>query len=133
MTDVDKTSQVFVLKYGANLRLHFNRFSLFYNKQSMITILVEVVVPKHCICNTQWEEAEQSVICLLFFSMTHSKVMQEASLLELFHINKHIPSYLLSAKSQAPHHIRELSSNGEVRALFLCTRPQETQNSTQAS
>lgn len=65
--------------------------------------------------------------------MTHSKVMQEASLPELFHINKHILSHLLSAESQAAHHIRELSFNGEVRALFLCTRPQETQNSTQAS
>lgn len=99
----------------------------------MISILVKLVVSKHCTCNAQWEEAEQSLICLLLFSMTHSKVMQEASLLELFHINKHIPSYLLSAESQAAHHIRELSSNGEVRALFLCTRPQETQNSTQAS
>ena len=99
----------------------------------MITILVKLVVSKHCTCNAQWEEAEQSFIYLLLFSMTHSKVMQEASLLELFHINKHIPSYLLSTESQAAHHIREASSNAEVRALFLCTRPQETQNSTQAS
>lgn len=98
----------------------------------MITILVKLVVSKHCTCNAQWEEAEQSLICLLLFSITHSKVMQEASLLELFHINKHIPSYLLSAESQAAH-IRDMSSNGEGRALFLCTRPQETQNSTQAS
>lgn len=59
--------------------------------------------------------------------------MQGASLLELFHINKHIPSYLLSAESQAVHQIRELSSNGGVRALFLCTHLRETQNSTRAS
>lgn len=99
----------------------------------MITILVKLVVSKHQTCNAHWEEAEQSLICLRLSCTTHSKVMQEASLLERFHINKHIPSYLLSAESQGAHHIREPSSNGEVRALFLCTRPQETQNSTQAS
>lgn len=79
----------------------FNRFKFhnFFNKQGIISILVKLVVSKHFICNAQWEEVEQSLICLLLFSMTHSKVMQGASLLELFHINKHIPSYLLSAKS----------------------------------
>lgn len=64
----------------------------------MINILVKLVVSKDCACNTQWEETEQSLICRLLFSVTHSKVMQGASLLELFHINKHIPSYLLSAE-----------------------------------
>lgn len=78
-------------------------------------------------------EAEQSPICLLSLSETHSKVMHEASLPELFHINKHIPSHLLWAESQAARHVRERSSNGEVRASILCTRPQETQNSTKAS
>lgn len=76
---------------------------------------------------------QNKVICLLLPSVTHSKVIQGAALLELLRINKHIPSYLLRAESQAAHHIRELSSNGEVRGLFLCSRPQETQNSTQAS
>lgn len=65
----------------------------------MINILVKLVVSKQTPCKAQWEEAEQSLICLLLFSMTHSNVMQGASLLELFHINKHIPSYLLSAES----------------------------------
>jgi len=99
----------------------------------MITLLVKLDVWEHCTCNAQWEEAEQSLICLVFFPKTHSKLMQEASLLQRFHINKHIPSYLLWAESQAAPHIRELSSTGEEGALFLCTRPQETQNSTQAS
>lgn len=73
------------------------------------------------------------VICLFHSFITHSKVIQGAALLECFHNNKHIPSHLLWAESMAALHIRDLSSNGEVRALFLCTRPQETQNSTQAS
>lgn len=107
------------------------KFTWFSNKQSMINILVTLVASKRAPCDAHREEAEQSLICLLLFSMTHSKVMQGASLLELFHINKHIPSYLLSAESQAAHHIRELSSNGGVRALFLCTHLQETENSTQ--
>lgn len=64
----------------------------------MINILVKLVASKRRACNTQWKGAQQSLICLLLFSMTHSKVMQEASLLKLFHINKHIPSYLLSAE-----------------------------------
>ena len=81
---------------------------------SIINILVKLVVSKDCACNTQWEATEQSLICRLLFSVTRSKVMQGASLLELFHINKHILSYLLSAERSAVHHITELSSNGGV-------------------
>lgn len=65
--------------------------------------------------------------------LLYDSLKGNASLLELFHINKHIPSYLLSAESEAAHHIRELSSNGGVSTLFLCTHLQEAQNSTQAS
>lgn len=76
---------------------------------------------------------QNKVICLLLSSVTHSKVIQGAALPERLRINKHIPSYLFRAGSHAAHHIRELSSNGEVRGSFLCSHPQETQNSTQPS
>lgn len=131
--DADKTSaDLLLLDSMLTFCCISNRFKFtwFSNKQSMINILVTLVASKHTPCNAHWEEAEQRLICLLLFSVTHSKVMQGASLLELFHINKHIPAYLLSAESQAAHHIREPSSNGGVRALFLCTHLQETQNST---
>lgn len=76
---------------------------------------------------------QNKVICLLLSSVTHSKVIQGAALPERLRINKHIPSYLFRAGSHAAHHIRELSSNGEVRGSFLCSHPQETQNSDQPS
>lgn len=68
----------------------------------MISALVKLVASKgRAERNAWWEEAEQSFCLASSSSVTHSKLMRGAGLPARFHINKHIPSYLLSAESAA--------------------------------
>lgn len=89
----------------------------------MISALVKLVASKgRAARNAWWEEAEQSFCLAASSSVTHSKLMRGAGLPARFHINKHIPSYLLSAESA----VRRITSQSRLlmaglSVLFLCT------------
>lgn len=89
----------------------------------MISALVKLVASKgRAERNAWWEEAEQSFCLASSSSVTHSKLMRGAGLPARFHINKHIPSYLLSAESA----VQRITSESRLlmaglSVLFLCT------------
>lgn len=84
----------------------------------MISALVKLVASKgRAARNAWWEEAEQSFCLASSSSVTHSKLMRGAGLPARFHINKHIPSYLLSAEGAVR---RITSENRLLMAGFLC-------------
>lgn len=89
----------------------------------MISALVKLVASKgRAAPNAWWEEAEQSFCLAASSCVTHSKLMRGAGLPARFHINKHIPSYLLSAESA----VRRITSQSRLlmaglSVLFLCT------------
>lgn len=85
----------------------------------MISALVKLVASKgRTARNAWWEEAEQSFCLASSSSVTHSKLMRGAGLPARFHINKHIPSYLLSAESA----VRRITSESRLlmAGFFLC-------------
>lgn len=89
----------------------------------MISTLVKLVASKvRAARNAWWEDAEQSFCLAPSSSVTHSKLMRGAGLPARFHINKNIPSYLLSTESAARRITSEsrlLMAGLSVLFLFL--------------